>query len=64
MGGAWEFNPVYYMGLQSLHALTPLPEDTQAHMAGNITFHQSSKASICSLFTTTSQHDTPPTPVC
>ncbi|DBA90289.1 hypothetical protein WJX77_005262 [Trebouxia sp. C0004] len=34
MGGAWEFNPVYYMGLQSIHAMTPLPEDSQAHMRG------------------------------
>jgi len=63
MGGAWEFNPVYYMGLQSLHAMTPLPEDSEAHMTGNITqVLQWSKASICSLFTTTSRYDAPSHP--
>ena len=55
MGGAWEFNPIYYMGLQSLHAMTPLPEDSEAHMTGSIThLLQWSKAARCSLLTTTS----------
>ncbi len=63
MGGAWEFNPVYYMGLQSIHAVTPLPEDTQAHLTGNIThLLPRSKASSSSLYTTTSRYDTPHNP--
>ncbi|KAL0042648.1 hypothetical protein WJX79_006414 [Trebouxia sp. C0005] len=44
MGGAWEFNPVYYMGLQSLHAMVPLPEDSQAHMTGFLCQTSSSRA--------------------
>ena len=63
MGGAWEFNPVYYMGLQSIHSMTPLPEDSQAHMTGNITHvHQQSKAARGLLSTTTSLHDMPCNP--
>ncbi len=63
MGGAWEFNPVYYMGLQSIHAVTPLPEDSQAHMTGNITHVlQRFKAAIFSLSTTISPYDTPYNP--
>ena len=63
MGGAWEFNPVYYMGLQSLHAMVPLPEDSQAHMTGNVTdVLQWSKAPLRSLSTTTSPYDTPCNP--
>ena len=66
MGGAWEFNPVYYMGLQSIHDVTPLPEDSQAHMRGNIThvLHWSKTAS-CALSNTASPYNMPynPTPL-